>query len=399
MYRRLAVLATGLATAAAGALTAAPAAHADSTDRAGREPASVTITTWGSGHGKGLSQYGARNRANAGESYRDIVEHYYPGTSWGTDGGRIRILLSGDTSSDVVVGARAGLKAHSLGSRKTWRLPAKRQHRKVKRWRITRKGAASVVSYRTSSWHRWRRAVGDAEFTAGGRPITLFTPAGPARYRGVLRSASVGSGRDTVNVVGLDAYLRGVVPQEVPATWPQAAVQAQAVAARTYASFERADAPAGRAYDLCDTDACQVYGGYDAEHPDSDAAVRSTAGEILTYDGAPAFAQFSASNGGYSVDGGYPYLVAEQDPEDHGIPDDPHSRTFTGEEITRHWTGLGDLVSVEVTERDGNGTDGVPGGRATLLHVTGTEGSVDVTGSAFRSYLGLRSTLLTITQV
>ncbi|MBI2245629.1 MAG: stage II sporulation protein SpoIID, partial [Nocardioides sp.] len=60
-------------------------------------------------------------------------------------------------------------------------------------------------------------------------------------------------------------------------------------------------------------------------------------------------------------------------------------------------TGLGDLVSVEVVERDGRGTPEVPGGRATLLRVTGTDRAVDVTGSAFRSYLGLRTTLLEIT--
>ena len=389
MFRRLAVAAACLST---GLAVAAPA-HAATA----REPASVTITTWGSGHGKGLSQYGARNRANAGQTYRQIVKHYYPGTGWGSASGSIRILLTADTSNDVVVAARSKLEVRSLGARKTWTLPAKVHGREVSRWRITAQGARSVISYRTGSWHEWRRPSGDAQFTAGGRPITLLTPDGSGRYRGALRSASVGSGRDTVNVVGLDAYVRGVVPQEVPALWPAAAVQAQAVAARTYAAYERDHAPAGRAYDLCDTDACQVYGGVDAEHSSSDAAVVATAGRVVTYDGRAAFTQFSASNGVYSAAGDFPYLVAEPDPYDHGIPDDPHSRTFTGDEITRHWSGLGDLVSVEVTERDGNGTDDVPGGRATMLRVTGTESSVDVTGSAFRSYLGLRSTLLKIT--
>jgi SpoIID/LytB domain protein len=390
MFRRLAVISASLAVAA----SVAPSSPA-----AAREPASISVTTWGSGHGRGLSQYGARNRANAGQTYRQIVQHYYPSTRWGSAAGSVRILLSHDTSDDVVVDARSKLEARSLGAHKTWNLPAKAAGRKITRWRITQAGSASVISYRTGSWHQWRRAAGDAQFAAGGRPITLHTPDGTTRYRGTLRSATVGSGRDTVNVVGLDAYLRGVVPQEVPALWPSAAVRAQAVAARTYAAHERAHAPAGRAYDLCDTDQCQVYGGSDAEHPSSDAAVQATAGRIVTYDGAPAFAQFSASNGGYSVDGGLPYLVARSDPFDHGIPGDPHRQTFTGEEVTRHWTGLGDLVSVEVIERDGHGTDDVPEGRATMLRVTGTEGSVDVTGSNFRSYLGLRSTLLEVTMM
>lgn len=392
MFRRFAALGAGLAVV----LSVAPAAYAAPTRH--REAASITVSTWGNGHGKGLSQYGARNRANDGQTYREIVEHYYPGTAWGSAGGSIRVLITSDTSSDVVVRARTRLIAHSLGTGKTWKLPPKRHGQRIKRWRITRRGAASVISYRTGSWHGWRRAAGEAQFAAHGRPITLVKPGGAAAYRGALRSASAGSGRQTVNVVNLDTYLRGVVPHEVPALWPSAAVQAQAVAARTYAAFERADAPAGRAYDLCDTDACQVYRGAD-DHPASNAAVKATAGQVVTYDGGPAFAQFSASNGGYSVDGGYPYLVAEQDPFDHGMPGDPHVQTFTGDQVTRHWPGLGDLVSVEVTERDGNGTDDVPGGRATSVRVTGTESAVTVSGSTFRSYLGLRSTLLTITSV
>ena len=87
-------------------------------------------------------------------------------------------------------------------------------------------------------------------------------------YRGALRSATpAGGGRDTVNVVGFDGYLKGVLPKEVVAsTWPVETLRAQAVAARTYAAYERAHVPAGRHYDLCDTAACQVYGGASAEY-------------------------------------------------------------------------------------------------------------------------------------
>lgn len=386
MIRRLAVL----LTAAALAAPVAPA-HAERSERAPvqREPASVTISTWGNGHGKGLSQYGARNRANAGESYGEILDHYYPGTSQGSARGSIRVLLSDAPTRALVVRPGTGLKARNLATGRTWTLPTKRAGKVVKRWRIKSIGGRSQIAYRTGSWHEWRRPRGDAAFL-GSRPTALV---GASTYRGLLRLTPSG----VVNVVGVEAYLRGVVPQEVPALWPTAAVRAQAVAARTYAVFERGNVAAGRDYDLCDTAACQVYAGAAAEHPGSDAAVAATAREVRTYAGEPIFAQFSASNGGYSVDGGYPYLVAAPDDQDQGIPDDPHARTFTGEEITRHWTGLGDLVSVEVLERDGNGTPEVPGGRATLLRVTGTERAVDVTGSAFRSYLGLRTTLLEIT--
>jgi SpoIID/LytB domain protein len=386
MIRPLAVL----LTAAALVVPATPA-HAEQAHREPvlREPASVTISTWGNGHGKGLSQYGARNRANAGQTYDEILDAYYPGTSSGSAGGSIRVLLTEAPTRSLVVTARSGLKARSLTSATTWVLPARRDGKVVKRWRIKPAGDRAQIAYRTRAWHEWKVPRGEAAFVST-QPIAL---AGASTYRGLLRLTPAG----VVNVVGLETYLRGVVAREVPASWPRDAVRAQAVAARTYAVFERGNVSAGRDYDLCDTAACQVYAGAAGEHPDSDAAVAATAGEVRTYEGGPIFAQFSASNGGYSVDGGYPYLVAERDTEDRGIPEDPHARTFTGEEITRHWTGLGDLVSVEVLERDGNGTPQVPGGRATLLRVTGTDGAVNVTGSAFRSYLGLRSTLLEIT--
>lgn len=390
MIRRLAVLLTTAATTAALAAPLAPA-YAERAERVPvqREPASVTISTWGNGHGKGLSQYGARNRANAGQAYGQILDHYYPGTSSGSAGGSIRVLLTDAPTRALVVRPGAGLKARNLATGKTWTLPAKRDGKVVKRWRIKPAGDRAQIAYRTRAWHEWKAPRGEAAFVST-QPIAL---AGASTYRGLLRLTPAG----VVNVVGLETYLRGVVAREVPASWPRDAVRAQAVAARTYAVFERGNVSAGRDYDLCDTAACQVYAGAAGEHPDSDAAVAATAGEVRTYEGEPIFAQFSASNGGYSVDGGYPYLVAERDTEDRGIPEDPHARTFTGEEITRHWTGLGDLVSVEVVERDGNGTPQVPGGRATLLRVTGTDRAVNVTGSAFRSYLGLRSTLLEIT--
>src|SRR6478735_12533313 len=103
-------------TATAGPTDAAP-------DRRG--PTTVSIATTGWGHGIGLSQYGARNRAAAGQSYRTIVQHYYPGTSFANAYGNLRVLITADTSRDVVVLARPGLKAASLGAHKTWRLPSK----------------------------------------------------------------------------------------------------------------------------------------------------------------------------------------------------------------------------------------------------------------------------------
>ncbi|GAA4693469.1 SpoIID/LytB domain-containing protein [Nocardioides conyzicola] len=355
-----------------------------------RAPTTVTFTTKGWGHGKGLSQYGARNRAKAGQSWQKILRAYYPHTTLGSAHGTIRVLITADTSKDVRVLPTSGLTVRSLGADKSWRLPAKVRGKKVVSWRIQPTGKRSAISFKAGSWHAWRSAKGDAEFSAGGHPIVLVTPAGRASYRGILRS-TLGN---TVNLVSLDSYVRGVVPQEVPASWPAAAVRAQAVAARTYAAFERRVHRHTASYDLCDTSACQVYGGYGEEHPLADAAVRATAGRIVTYDKQPAFAQFTSSNGGWSVDGGYPYLLAREDRFDKGSAGDPTSTKFTAAAITRNWPGIGDLVSIKVTERDGHGPYG---GRATEVTVVGTNSTEKVSGANLKRWLDLRETLFKIT--
>lgn len=368
-----------------------PAAATASQERA-RAVESVTFTGRGFGHGKGLSQHGALGRANDGQTYRKIIEFYYPGVSWGEAGGKVRVLVTGDTSRDVVVLDEPGLTVRALKSGRTWtpRVDARR-------WRITPvAGGRSVVAYKTARWHDWRTVDGEAEFSAAGRPLTLVTPDGKVAYRGALRSAApegADRDRDTVNVVSLDGYLKGVVPREVPALWPDHAVRAQAVAARTYAAFERADAPSLRHYQICDTSACQVYGGHSAEHPGSNAAIAATAGEVRVARGAPIFAQFSSSNGGWSVKGQFDYLPAQEDTFDFDTYSE-WSRTIAAEDITRHWTeDLGDLVSVSVTERDGNGSYG---GRALTVRVEGTKLTKTVNGSTFAGWLGLKSTLFRV---
>ncbi len=113
----------------------------------------------------------------------------------------------------------------------------------------------------------------------------------------------------------LESYLKGVVPREVPAAWTPHAVRAQAVAARTYAAFERAQ-PLAEHYQICDTTQCQVYGGFTDEHPASNKAVQATKKRVLLAAGEPAFTQFSASNGGWTSAGAFDYLPAQEDPFD-----------------------------------------------------------------------------------
>jgi SpoIID/LytB domain protein len=187
----------------------------------------------------------------------------------------------------------------------------------------------------------------------------------------------------------MEAYLRGVVPQEVPALWAPAAVSAQSVAARTYAAYERSH-PSAAHYDLCDTSLCQVYGGADVEHPSATAAIRATAGQGLYYDGRPAFTQFSASNGGFSSAGSMPYLVAQADPYD-GVANPKYSTwttTVDDTQVEKHWPDMGDLLGIEVTTRDGNGDWG---GRVVDMAFVFEKGRVATDGDTVRSYLGLNS--------
>lgn len=351
--------------------------------------ATVTIKGHGYGHGHGMSQYGAEGAARQGLGHKRIVKFYYPGTRWGTGAGRVTVQISADTTDDLVVAARRGLTVRDTARDRRIPLPDKG----ASRWRVAEQGGQTVVSYRTRGWHRWRVLRGQGEFSAGGAPVTLVTPSGRRAYRGQLRVARASGSWVTVNELSLESYLKGVVPLEMPATWSAAAVRAQAVAARTYAAYERRH-PRTRAYQLCDTSSCQVYGGYDAEHPASNRAVDATARQILTSGGEPAFTQFSSSSGGWTAAGSMPYLPAQRDPYDgwSGNPVHSWSVRVTDRRIERTWPAVGNLTRVRVTGRDGNGQWG---GRVQTIVLRGTGGRAEVSGDTFRSRLGLRSTWVT----
>ena len=358
--------------------------------------ATVRIQGHGYGHGHGLSQYGAQRAATTGLGYRRIVRFYYPGTRWGKAGGAVRVLISGDTSRDVVVAARRGLVVRPVGGRPTQLTKARP---KATRWRIVpvAGGRRSAVDFKAgSAWRRLTSVKGEAEFFAGGQPIRLFVPGGSRSYRGVLRSAAPGRGldRDTVNVLGLDAYLKGVVPREVPSYWHPQALRAQAIAARTYAAYERAHSTR-RHYQICDTDQCQVYGGATDEQAATSKAIDATRAQVLTKDGRPIFSQFSASSGGWTARGAFSYLPAKPDRYDDFAGNDYHDWTVsvTDARIEQTWPAVGDLASVETTDRDGNGEWG---GRVGTVVLRGSGGTVSVSGDDFRYLLGLYSTWFTL---
>ncbi|MDF9718017.1 SpoIID/LytB domain-containing protein [Nocardioides sp. ChNu-153] len=358
--------------------------------------ATIAIDGHGFGHGNGMSQYGAYGAAQRGVNVREILRFYYPGTTVTTAGGTISVRISADDDGDTIVGWREGLTVVDRGTNARLPVPAGVSGS----WRVSYGGSdTSIVSFaRGGKWVFWKRTQGEAELYASGGAIPLILDGGRStvQYRGTLRAAISEPGasrRDTVNHVTLEHYLRGVVPREMPSSWTPAAVQAQAVAARTYAVQQRSE-PKARHYQICDTTTCQVYGGYTAEKSGSNRAIDATAGAILSYQGEPAFAQFSSSNGGWTNNGSAPYLTARQDPYDSTSANPNHTWLLRVTDVTieRAWPQLGNLQAIAVSDRNGYGEWG---GRVNSVTFRGSAGTVTVTGATVRSKLGLKSTWFT----
>lgn len=385
-----AVSVASLLLAAATALTV-PGARAQ--DPAVVLPAggSIAVTGHGFGHGHGLSQYGAQGAALAGLSAAQILSFYYPGTTTRAMGGRVSVGITNPTGVTQVE-SRPGLVARPVsGTGPSYTLSTLRPH--AQRWRLQTTATGAELDYQISPERPWRvikRATGDLEFYAAGAPITLDLPSGPVAYRGTLRQTA----HQTVNLLTVDNYVRGVVAREMPASWSAAALQSQAVAARSYVAYVKAH-PTGRPYQICDTTACQVYGGVAAETAATNAAVAATAGQVLAYAGTPAVTQYSSSDGGWTAAGSVPYQVAQADPYDGWAGNGQHTwtTTVTTASVAAAWPAVGTPTSVDVLTRDGNGDWG---GRVLTVQIAGTAGSVTVSGAAFRSALNLKSDWFTV---
>jgi stage II sporulation protein D len=155
---------------------------------------------------------------------------------------------------------------------------------------------------------------GGVRFEPLGGADPPFTVGGVGTYRGAIE---VKPGGHVVNDVALEDYVKGIA--EIPTTWPAEALKAQAIAARTYALYEiTTHVQRGEAPEICATQDCQVYAGYDKEarSPEWAAAAEATRGQLVLYKGLPILAMYSSSNGGTSVGGSQPYLRAAKDPDD-----------------------------------------------------------------------------------
>src|SRR4051794_37028558 len=364
----------------------------------------LSVSYRGNGHGHGMSQYGARGAARAGLSYRRILAFYYPGTSLVTVAHRtIRVKIAG-TGRTATVYPQSRMTVTGVHGY----LPTSGVHG----YRLV--GATAGVSLQRmgtakgSKWHNYRTGLPNrSEFhRPAGMPIRVhLANQSSTTYLGAIRAVRTPGGVITVNRVGLNSYVAGVVPREMPASWERAAVDAQAVAARTYAAQALASS-AGAEYDICATTQCQVYGGL-AHYARNGAwltsqfarAALDTSYQVLHYRGAPAFTQFSASNGGWSVAGGEPYLVAKADPYDTpGRSLDPDINVTTKVSVSSiaRYFGLARVTSISITARDGHGTwkGRVLAGSVTGINAAGHKKVVPADGFDFADVFQLGTTWL-----
>jgi len=269
------------------------------------DPSATPIVFYGRGygHGVGMSQYGARGRALAGQDAATILAHYYHGTTPGTtDPTRpVRILVLHAFKPT----ATAPLRIYGRGG--AWSIdgvpatfPRDAQLRVTKRTTglrlVIRNLAGTLLLDRTVKTTVRVRAGA----VAGGRIQVWSKPGTFDRYRGVIRLRSTATGIDAINETQLDLYLRGVVPAEMPATWPVEALRAQAIAARSYAAHRLH--PKTGFYDLYDDSRTQVYRGSLGEKAATNAIVTGTAGQVLRNGTAFANTLFHSTGGGATED-------------------------------------------------------------------------------------------------
>lgn len=334
---------------------------------------SYRVSGGGFGHGVGMSQWGAYGFAKQGADYRDIVTHYYRGAK--LDRVRasrsVRVLLGAD--SEIVFSGSKRACGTDLKPSRTYRATLGEGG-----VRLERESGAKLATCED------KLVAKDAS-----GPIRIE---GEGEFRGDL-VAAVGDGTlYAINQLEIDDYVQGVIPNEMPSAWPLAALQAQAVAARSYAL---ATDSGGRLFDQYSDTRSQVYGGLASETKRTNRAVRRSSRGVLVYDDSVIPAFFFSSSGGRTenVEFGFggatpaPYLRSVRDPYDDASPDHRWTETFSRSEMESKLSGLvdGSFRDIEVTQRGASP-------RIVTARVIGTDGSTPVTGADLRVRLGLLST-------
>jgi stage II sporulation protein D len=364
--RRLERLRLLLLVAALALLTAAASASAS---------VSWVVRGHGFGHGVGVSQYGAYGYALHGKDYRFILGHYYQGSTIGQVGGPrvVRVLLD---ISDGDIGFSAATSACGIALDPGGEYEAHREGARVR--------------LRTSDG----KPLADcgAKLRAAGHGKVVID--GVGTYRGALEVVPTESDPGSLNVINalaVEQYVKGVVANESPPSWPQAELRTQAIESRSFALTTDVE---GNGFDLYDDTRSQVYDGFSSETATTNDAVAATKGEVVMYGGKIAQTFFSACSGGYteSVQNVFfgpaiPYLTAVPDPYDYYCPLHDWTLRFSGPEISAKLGRYldGKLKGVVVTKR------GVSP-RIVAAKLVGTGGVTAISGEQLQVALGAYST-------
>jgi len=382
--------------------------------------ATPTVTFYGSGdgHGIGMSQWGAYGLALEGWSSKEILTHFYSGTRVQTPSlpKKIRVGLTTDRVK-VHLTAQVHKVRVWIGAPLTGTLVG--AIRAGDTWVVRAKGDAFAIDDATGALvggHRWGSPTQGLFLTYADDGARVRIPEADAIWGKGFSYARGSIAFDLTSCGGTDGCLENVVARlgledyidgigEVPASWPIASLEAQAVAARTYAVYSivndglRADCGC----DLTDGSGDQTYIGYDRESgTDGDRwvhAVSATAGQVVTYHGDVIQAFYAASDGGHSDSvqdvwhGGnpayaIPWLTGVCDPGE-----------WTAANPWKTWTQTVDVTTLTTRLAPYTGSIGTvttfshivhaEGGRIMTAVAVGSSGTATVTGSELRAALGL----------
>ena len=391
---------------------------------AGAYPSSsVSFTGHGYGHGRGMGQWGAFGYAYTGTPWQTIVSHYYAGatptlTTPQLEGTPVRVALTENNGNDVIVTSASGFTV--AGQHLNGGQAVLIQRDGIGTWNLFQGSDCGGGAGWGAPWAMHivdplalpdsDAPIGDPNAANLALQLCQAGVGGNLFVRGDLLATynSTPEAR-TVNVLPLEEYISGVVPNESPAYWgtlgvnpgPQGhpggyqELEAQAVAARSYVMA--APKSYGGYADTCDQ-TCQTYRGLKNESQVTDSATLDTLGYVMERNGQIMTTEYSSSSGGYTAPGTFPGVPDDGDaicpPGVAGACNSNHKWTVSVPVTTIEstWPQLGTLQSISITARNGLGDWG---GRVTSMTLIGSSQNVVVTGDQFAAAGNLPSNWFT----
>ncbi|MCK9218310.1 MAG: SpoIID/LytB domain-containing protein [Firmicutes bacterium] len=212
-----------------------------------------------------------------------------------------------------------------------------------------------------------------------------------SNYRGdimlkILDDSSIG----VINALPFECYLYGVVPCEIYPSWDKEALKAQAVAARNYAMLN-INRHKNDGFDLCNTQHCQVYKGYDVEETSTNKAVDETKGRLLFYKDELVQTYYHSSSGGHTENSenvwneALPYIKGVDDRYGLGSPNDEWiaelEKPVIEEKLKQNAIDIGKVIDINVS-------DVSEFGRVKELKISGTKNTETLNKEKARLVLG-----------